>query len=327
MKKVLEELTLNYNAIIKTENYELTKVITFSDDIIHAFEALMQSINKVYVRNIKPNKQIRVFLKKDKRGNCYLKVEGRDHNTKLIIRSNESKVYDYYSIEGYKITESVLAKTVDIVGRDKLEKSGISKRFIKEVIPEIDLYEEMDIETFIRKCKEIEHNMSNTIEFFDEPENTNETNKRSPKLNDQKERINPIIPYEERQKELLKYNHKKIIRFKGKKTDKVFDAYIYIRNGHILAIVEPLSGLGYQYNLNLGFAEDYNEEKIKEMIKVALEAKENIVMLDNAIIRKNHTTIESFKENIELFLTNKGNDKKFIEKVSEAALVYKKVKK
>ena len=107
----------------------------------------------------------------------------------------------------------------------------------------------------------------------------------------------------------------------------MFDAYIYIKNGFILAIIEPISGLGYQYNLNLGFAEDYEEEKVKEMIKAALEAEEHLVMEDDAMIRKNHTTMENFKNNIEVFLNNSGTDKRFATKTENATKVYQRTKK
>ena len=328
MKKLLEELKLNYNLITKTENEEITKTITFSDDINCTFETLMQTVNKVYIKNIIKKKRIRVFLKKDKKGNCYLKISGRDHNTKLIIRSDDSKYSDYIGIEGYKVTERTLTKTLDLIQKEKLERSGISKRFIKETIPEIDLCEEMDIEKFIMICKEIEkrQNEPEATEIFDEPENTAEKRIRKVSDKESKERIHSVIPYELRKNELVKYNHKKIIRFKGTKTDRVFDAYIYIKHGYILAILEPLSGLGYQYNLNLGYAEDYNEGLIKEMIKSSLEAEENIILKDDAIIRKNHTTIENFKENIETFLNGQNNNKLFLEKTVEAANVYQRKK-
>ena len=65
---------------------------------------------------------------------------------------------------------------------------------------------------------------------------------------------------------------------------------------------------------------------IKEMIKASLEAEENIVLQDAAIIRKNHTTMENFKENIETFLNNKDNNKLFLEKTVEASKVYQRKK-
>ena len=328
MKSLLEELKLNYNLIMKTGNEEITKIMTFSDDVYCAFETLMQTVNPVYIQNISQQKRIRVFLKRDKSGNCFLKVTGRDRNTKIIIRSDNSKYHDYIGIIGYKVKESIFSKTLDLIQKEKLERSGISKRFIKEIIPEIDLCEELDIEKFINICKEIEkrQNDPEATEIFDEPENTTERRTRKVSDKESKERIHSVIPYELRKNELIKYNHKKIIRFKGTKTDRVFDAYIYIKHGYILAILEPISGLGYQYNLNLGYAEDYNEELIKEMIKASLEAEENIVLQDAAIIRKNHTTMENFKENIETFLNNKDNNKLFLEKTVEASKVYQRKK-
>ena len=63
------------------------------------------------------------------------------------------------------------------------------------------------------------------------------------------------------------------------------------------------------------------------MIKAALEAKENLVMEDDAMIRKNHTTIASFKNNLEVFLLNSENDKRFASQVQNANQVYQKVRK
>lgn len=330
MKNLMEELTINYDLIMKTDNEELTKTIKFSEDVMYAFEVLMQTINKAYVKNIIKNKNIRVFLKKDPKGNAYLKITGRDRNTKLIIRSNNSRYSSYVSIEGYKVTEKEFARTIDIIQRERLAKANIPKRFIKEEIPEVNLYEEMEIEKFLSNCKEVERlqNEPETTLYFDEPENAAERKtRRTPSFTEPKERMNSVVPYELRKAELTKYNQKKILRFRGKKTNKVFDAYIYIKNGYILAIVEPLSGLGYQYNLNLGFAENYNEELIQEMIKASLETEENIVLKDDAIIRKNHTTIENFKDNIKIFLNHTEEDKRFLQKVESASNVYTRVRK
>jgi len=329
MKSVLKELQKNFYLIMKENGDEITKEIKFSDDINRAFEVLMQVINKVYIQNINPNKTIRVFLKKTKNGNCYLKVTGRDHNTILIIKPNDSKYYEHVGIKGYKVKEEELVKTLDIIQRDKLEKSGISKRFIKEVIPELDLYEEMNLEKLINYCQEslTRKNNPTTIEFFDEPENITGRIKRSPKSKvSTQERLNPVIPYEQRKQELTKFNQKEIIRFTGNKTRNIFDAYIYIKNGYILAIVEPLSGLGYQYNLNLGFAENYNIDIIKEMIRATLEAEEHVILTDDAIIRKNHTTLDNFKDNIAIFLNNKDYNKQFALKRELASKVYKKTR-
>lgn len=329
MKSILKELEENFHLIMETNGDELTKEMVFSEDINYAFEALLQAVNKAYVNNINPKRPIRVFLKKTHTGRCYIKVIGRDRNTKLIIRSEASKKHEFYYIEGYKITEKELAQSLDLIQRKKLEKSGIAKRFIKEIIPEVDLYDEMGIESFITDCKEINmrKNQPISVELYDEPENNIGVKRVKQNENTAPIRMNPVIPYEIRKRELIKYHQKEIIRFRGKKTSNLFDAYIYIKNGFVLAIVEPLSGIGYQYNLNLGFVEDYNEDRIKEMIKAALEAKENLVMEDDAMMRKNHTTLESFANNIEVFLLNVETDKRFASQVQNATQVYQKIRK
>lgn len=330
MKSVLKELKSKFYLIMKTNRDELTNGIILNDDLKTALESLMQIINPVYTKNINPEKQIRIFLKKTSAGKCYLKVIGRDRNTTLIIKPNDAKFSEYSGIIGYKISESKLAETLDLVQRTKLEKAGIAKRFIKEEIPPVDLYEEMGIENFVNHCVDIyaQKNEPKFVGFYEEPENkTGRTKKTKINSGTTQERLNPIIPYEIRKQELVKHHQKEIIRFKGIKSNNVFDAYIYIRHGYILAIVEPISGLGYQYNLNLGFADDYNEESIKEMIRATLEAEENLVMIDDAIIRKNHTTIENFKDNIGIFLNNKDYNKNFATKTENAAKVYQRVKK
>lgn len=327
MKSVLKELSTYFYLILNENGDELTKNIVLNDDINSAFEILMQTINKAYIKNINHNKKIRVFIKKTNKKTCFLKVTGRDHNTILIIRPNDYRHSEYVGITGYKVTESDLIKTIDLLQRDKLEKSGVAKRFIKEEIPDLDLYEEMQIEKLIQDCKTsyILKNSPKTIELFDEPENiTGGTKRITRNKNVTPERLNPVIPYEMRKQELIKYNQKEIIRFQGTKTNNIFDAYIYIKHGYILAIVEPVSGLGYQYNLTLGYAEDYNEELITKLIKTALETEEHIVLTDDAIIRKNHTTIENFKDNIGIFLNNKDYNKLFALKTEKAKKVYQK---
>ncbi len=64
MKNILQELEKVFYLIMKTNGDEITKKIIFNNDINTAFEALMQTVNKAYVQNINPNKQIKVYLKK-----------------------------------------------------------------------------------------------------------------------------------------------------------------------------------------------------------------------------------------------------------------------
>lgn len=58
------------------------------------------------------------------------------------------------------------------------------------------------------------------------------------------------------------------------------------------------------------------------MLKAVLEAKEEIILLDDAIMRKNHTTLETFKENLEVFLNNAKTSKKFFYDTKKAKEVY-----
>ena len=314
---------MNYSLFNLTDGYIILEFFNFPEDIVKAMRYLLGSANDKYFLNCKEqgkssDKLGGVIIKKDPDGKCYLKVIGNDNHTILIIRQNDSRYEAYKSIIGKKITEEEFRECLNATQLLRLKNAHIPSRFLKEVLPLPDLIEERNIPLLISYYQYLNDYQKTTI-VFDEPENTvspaQKTNPTSP-------RKNPVIPWEQRQQELLKREPKRVIRFEGSRTSTVFEAYIYERDGETLAIVEPESGIAYQYNLNLGFVDKYNQELIEEMIKAALEASEEVVMLDDAIMRKNHTTLEAFKENLDVFLDNAKTCTKFYYDVRNAKNVY-----
>ena len=120
----------------------------------------------------------------------------------------------------------------------------------------------------------------------------------------------------------MKRKPKKILFCSGTKTNTILEAFLYEKDGYVLAVIEPKSGTGYQYDLNLGNVDINDMDLIKEMIRAALGASEEIVMMDPAIIRKSHTTIEAFSEDLDIFLGNAKSTKLFYYKVEKAKNVY-----
>ena len=326
MNSFLELLEKNYE-LFNSTNGGIIQFFQFSDDVYLVFNRIFSQINQHYLENCTtsgknayaPN---RVFVKKDNSGKVYLEVYGNDNKTVLVIVNDLSSPLNYQHIVGKKITESRFLSILDSYQRSKLEKYGISKRLIKEEIPPINGLVEMDIEKLIDYYKylnEVYFKIPSSVEVFDEPDNQQTPAQKigghAP------DRKNEIIDYKTRRDELLKHHPFQEIQFVGSKTDAKLDAYLYEKDGFILAIIEPVSGLGYQYALNLGNIDKNNTDLIKEMLKAVLEAKEEIILLDDAIMR-NHTTLETFKENLEVFLNNAKTSKKFFYDTKKAKEVY-----
>ena len=262
----------------------------------------------------------RIILGKDQNGKCYLTVIGNDDHTVLIIRNNNSNYEDYKNLMGTKITEEEFKKELDLIQTQRLTKSKISSRFIREEALPLDICKEMNIPLLINYYQYLNDYLNPTI-AYDEPENTVGPAQKS---NPTASRKHTIIALDDRKKELLKRNPKKLIRFEGTRTGIKFDAYIYEKDGFVLAVVEPESGLSYQYNLNLGEIAISDNALIEEMIKAALEAPEEIVMQDDAMMRKNHTTMATFVENLDIFLENAKATNKFYYDVKSAKSVYRR---
>ena len=311
-------LKANYNLFKKT-NFEIDSEFKFSEDVYDAFNYFL--MNGTYAEDCVENGKRfydanRVFVQLNDKNECSLLILGNDGKTNLAIRENNSDINNYRD-SSISITENEFVELMDYYQRIKLKRSKVPSRFIKDEIPPIDICREMDIEGLISHYRNI---TKESIVIFDEPENEAEYSPRTP--GGSVERKNSILDYELRKQELLNKNPKEIIKFIGSKTNNELEAYIYEREGYTLAVVEPVSGVGYQYALNLGNIDD--ENLMKEMIKAALEAKEEIVMLDDAIMRKNHTTIEAFRSNLEIFLDNAKSSKKFYYDFEKSKDVYRK---
>ncbi len=326
MDSFLKELE-KYYSLFDVTNNEIIELFHFPADVYDTFKELLSQSNRAYYKNCTEagkdyNKLGKISLGKDEDGKCYLKVVGNDNHTILIIRSDDSRYEAYRGLVGHKVVESAFKEELDLVQMRKLEKyqSRIPHRFIKEEIPPLDVCKEMNIPLLINYYQYINEYNRNTVSFK-EPKNTNGP---AMKHSQTMPRKHPIIPWEDRQKELLKRNPVRVIRYEGEDTGSVFEAYLYERDGNTLAVVEPASGIEYQFNLNLGQVPKDDLALIKEMIQTALEAPEDIVMLDDAIIRKNHTTIDAFSQGLDVFLDNAKDITKFYYDVRKANNVYKR---
>ena len=299
----------------------------FSDDVNKTFLKMLMDSNPSYKSNceqinIDINKPATLAIKKDISGNLFLVLYGNDNRTMVIIRKDDSHIEDYKLVPGRKVIESEFISELDFIQKDKLQKSQISKRFLKDEIPVININEEMETQKILQYYRYLNDQYYNIIidaESFDEPENENAQHVKKGGV--APERKNEVIDYELRKKELMKHNPTGIIVFRGNKTDITLEAYLYEREENTYVVVEPVSGIGYQYNLNLGPTTDKDIQK--EMIKAALEAEESIILMDDAIIRKNHTTIETFSDSLDTLLNGERKIAKFYYDVKKSNSVYK----
>ena len=327
MNSFLAELEKYYYLFDSTSG-QIIDLFHFSKDINNTWRYLLVKANKKYFKNcteLRRNTQkfAEISIKKDLSGKCYLEVVGNDNHTILIIRQNDSKYEDYRQTTGTKITEADFVKELDFIQRKRLEEAKIPSRFLREQALPIDICQEMNIPLLIDYYKYIDE-YNNPLIMYDEPTSV-DNSIRSPRSgNPTTPRKNPIIPYELRRAELLKRNPKRILKFGGNNTGTKVDAYLYERNDQTLVVVEPISGMEYQYNLNLGFIDKEDSDYIKETILTAIELPEEIVMLDDAIIRKNHTTIESFSDSLDIFLESAKKTTKFYYDTQKAKAVYQK---
>lgn len=326
MNSFLVELEKNYDLFNVTKG-EIIKLFHIPSDIDKLFIYLFKEKNDYYFKRCTemkrdPNKLGKISIEKDASGKCYLKIVGNDDHTILIIRQNDSRFEDYRNTIGSKITEEEFIDTLNRLQIKRVEEANIPSRFLKEVVPPINICEEMNISELIDYYHYVNNylTLSDSLITFDEPENSVGSRRRIG--NGTTPRKNEVIDYKLRRDELMKRNPIKIISCSGNKNGSSLDAFIYDNDGLLLAVIEPVSGLGYQYNLNLGDIDKNNIGLIEEMIKAALEASEDIVMMDSAIMRKNHTTIEAFSENLDIFLKNAKIYKAFYYDVKKSNNVY-----
>ena len=327
MSSFLKEIEKHYD-LFNISNGEIIEFFNFKPVVYESFASEMPRANKMYRQkceyNGKKTTEIeRVTIKKDRSGKCYLEVIGADNHTVLIINQDDCDKEDYRSVFGFKISESQLAREIDYHQTEKVKKANISSRFLRDEPLPINLAEELDSKKLIDYYYYLNSYLSasNFIEIYNEPENT--TGKSTRNFQSAPQRKNPIIDYIYRKQELMKHKPIEIITFRGSKTGREYDTYIYERDGFILAVAEPISGVEYQYNLNLGPINPNDVTTMTEMVRAALEAPEEIAMYDDAIMRKNHTTMSVFNENLEIFLNNSKSTKPFEAQVEKANAVYR----
>ena len=313
---MLDKLEENYSLFESTGN-EIVQLFKFPPEFyaicLTIFEKWKDDYEKLCERNGSDKyAQNTVLLQKDKDGNCFIVVKGNDGRTNIVIDKDNANKDSYKNISAFKISESKFAELLDIYQRKQLEKLNIPARFLKEEPDQLDLSLELEIDKLIKYYKYLNNEYFKNdlgVVSFDEP--TDIVGSRTKLGISTAPRKNPVIDYEVRVQELLNYNPLYKCEFNGNKTGVEYDAFIYKKAGFVLAVVEPKSGKGYQYTLNLGPIDIKNIDLIKNNIKAALEASESIAMFDAAIMRKNHTTIDAFRENLRIFLGNSKSTKKY----------------
>ncbi len=324
--KIIED---NYY-LFKYSDGEISDFYHFPIDVIETFYEIFCDCNESYLTRCKANNKpakgySKMQILKDQSGKCYLKVVGNDNHTTLIIRQDDAK-YEDYKIVGKKITESGFKDLLNMVELRRFYDANLSPRFIKEKIPKISLVEEMNTEAFIEYHKylndEYLESLKASTDIFEEPDNPSSSYYRQGGTT--AERKNDVIDYDLREQALLEKDPKMIYKIVGAQTGVELMTYVYEKDGYCLAIVEPVSGLGYQFDLNLGPIKYLDEDQIKSMVKAALQASEEVVLMDDAIIRKSHTTIETFRDNLDIFLNNVKSIRPFYGNVQKAKNVYKR---
>ncbi len=305
----------------------------FPRDINEIFAILMEKVNDKYLDNCKDFEKdpseiydYRVLL--DKSGNCYLEVIGADQRTKVVIIKDSIKsIEDYNNVTGKKIMESFFGDILNLYQTEKVKKAGISSRFLKDSIPPIDLVEEFECEK-VKKYYEYLGKVSNETKNismqFEAPINIGSP--KSPASKPSKDRVNDIIDYDIRKQILSKYKPLYIINLTSTNGNDKLDGYVYVKDGYYMVVCEPISGKSYTLYLNIGPNEYITEEMLLNNIKAALEAKEEVVLMDDAIMRKSHTTLDAFTSNVETFLNERKENKRFLHDIEESKEVYGNVK-
>ena len=318
--------------LFEPTNGEFPKDFKMPKNVESLFQRLFRVTNNNYERycadfGIDLYDEPLYIVKKDKAGNCYWEIIGADDKTKLIIIGDTVDIGLYYDIRGYKIRESKFIDYLDKWQKYLVQFSELSPRFINTTPSKIDLCEELNARSLFQILLTNYSKMDNNRYMygrFEEPENKNGS-KRSRKNDPPIERKNEVIPHDQRSAILLSYNPAYRFVYSGNNTGKKVEAYIYNKDGYTLAVVEPYEGLGYQYLLNIGPYVDFNDSvEIYDIIKTILETPEEIILLDDAIIRKNHTTIDNFKDNLDVFINNARSSKSIYSECKVAQNVYGK---
>lgn len=71
------------------------------------------------------------------------------------------------------------------------------------------------------------------------------------------------------------------------------------------------------------YIDSNDQKKIEEILTTILQTSEDIILMDDAIMRKNHTTEEIFRDNLEVFLNNAKSAKPIYYDTEKSKKVYR----
>lgn len=320
------------------ENYELFKKFDgklgsfiFPNDITDIITILMKKTNDNYNNNcnklkVKPSDIFDYQINKDEFGNCYLEILGADKKTKIIIVKDGLATYKTYDkMIGKKIVESSFKDILDLYQKEKLKLAHISKRFLKDEFPPINLNEEFDLEALKKYYEYLDNIYNRTRQIsvsFEAPINERMPHKEP--TNKSKERVNDIIDYSVRKQALISHKPIYIISLSSTNGNIKYDAYIYSIDGYYMCVCEPINGTSYTMYLNLGPIENLNEDVLINNVRAVLESKENIILSDDAIIRKTHTNIDAYNRNLSTFFTGDKTNYRFYNDIESSKEVFGK---
>lgn len=332
MKSVLKYFEENYG-VFSCFNGCLDSFI-FDNETETYIDILMGMINEFYTKDIvslkeKANEHEKIRVLKDKEGKCFLEITGKNNKTIIIIRQENSNFELYKNLIGTKYTEEDFVKKLNQVQKIDYNRAlkKVPKRFLKE-------YSETDLMDFLKAklivsyyeyLTDVYNEITIRQEFFTEPDavmrDNSEQNLNIKERN--QERINDIIDYELRKQALLKYTPFQVIQFIGRKTKGRIDVYLYEKDGFIIGICEPFFGDSYTKIFNLGKISKYNYPLIQEMLTAGLEANRVVSGNDPAIIRKAHTSVDTFNLNLKTLFEDLEGDKNFKDDIEESFKVYR----
>ncbi len=288
---------------------------TFPESVSHFITYLFRGVNANYDNyceksHINPHGKPRCYVNADASGKCYMVLLAPDGMTRIVIVQDDSDRTLYKDVIGKKISETEFAQKLQHYQERRLQFSYLPKRFLSDAVnngelPPINMIQELNIRELVQRMQlnYIQLASPTVIKgVFEEPDNDREISMATYGTTNQ-ERVNEIIPYETRKNMFLRFKPRYVFEFTGQALGKKYEAYVYYVNGYTLCSVEPESGLGYQLFLNLGPDVKIEDGRyLYEIIKTVMEAPHDVIMADDAIIRKGHTTEEAFLEGLEVFL-------------------------